>query len=161
MVLQQPKSLSTVSQSTFEILVLGQRSRGGLSDERRSGGAETSVGPPGVLQEHHCCAMGFRLGQSTQPRAGSCSGRGSLAPGEEAGKSGPVSGHWVTARERRRVGARPSPPGASSLASSPTLTTLPAPRAPRADPWALALQLRPSAVLTEVRGPGQLQALPW
>lgn len=63
------------------------------------------------------------LGQSTQPRAKSCSGCGRSAPGKEVGKSGPVSGHWVTAGKHRRVGARLSPPGATSLASSPTLTT--------------------------------------
>lgn len=62
--------VNTVSQSIFEFLMLGQRSRGGLSDERwllcsderRSGGAETSLEPPGTLQEHRCCAMAFRVG---------------------------------------------------------------------------------------------------
>lgn len=63
------------------------------------------------------------LGQSTQPRAKSCSGCGRLAPGKEAGKSGPVSGHWVTTGEHRKFGARLSPPGAASLASGPMLTT--------------------------------------
>lgn len=43
---------------------------------------------------------------------------------------GLVSGHWVTAREHRRVGARSSTWSLQSCPPAPTLTTLPAPRAP-------------------------------
>lgn len=123
--------VNTVSQSIFEFLMLGQRSRGGLSDERwllcsderRSGGAETSLEPPGTLQEHRCCAMAFRVGAEHPAQGQELQWLREVGPRQGGGKSGPVSGHWVTAGKHTRVGARLSPPGATSLASSPTLTT--------------------------------------
>lgn len=94
------------------------------------------------------------LGQSTQARAKNCSGWGRLAPGKEAGQSGPVSGHWVTAREHRGAWGQTESTWSCQSCVQPHAHHPTAPPAPGADP-ALALQLCPSAVLTEVRVPGE------
>lgn len=78
---------------------------------------------------------------------------GAVAPGKEAGQSGPVSGHWVTTREHRGAWGQTESTWSCQSCIQPHTHHPTAPPAPGADP-ALALQQRPSAVLTEVRVPG-------